>query len=165
MTYRVQVDPEQIKALNDGEEVTVLLRMEPQPDGPVIACWTSDPWGTSGDGACPVAVGDTVEAKCRYYDCFQGYCWHDSNAEVQCFGKDICSQSAIVRHIVHREKREPQRLALVHDRPGDDLRTEDIAGYGHYWEVTLGPDTKSKGPCPTCGGEGTCKPGFFCWEG
>lgn len=58
MIRRITVDSEQIQALRDGQEIVVLVRMEPQPE------WTTmeiAPVDLVHRGACPVAVGDTVE--------------------------------------------------------------------------------------------------------
>lgn len=160
--YRVNVDPEQIQALNDGEEIVVLVRIERMTsewilhldydilDNPTRVHVRSHGGAYDEEIYPPVAVGDTVTVECA--ECggrgikkvpeaslVDGHMLLDyrRGSVVECRCAGVNPASPTVRHITHREKREPPRLELVRDRPGDEWRTEDIAGYGHYWEVRL----------------------------
>jgi hypothetical protein len=123
---QIQVTPEQIEAMNRGEEIVVLVRMEPQPGLPYYH-------GADGEGEhhfsdrtaeqiyarqagkhtwrrCPVAVGDTVTAMCDRLQT-RGGCMPPHGGCLEIF----CGFERTVRHIAHREK--------------DGV---------HYWEVRLG---------------------------
>jgi hypothetical protein len=125
---RFRVDPKQIQALNDGDEIVVLVRMEPQPNECEIPCGVNehgqvlvkDPSRAIGrsriiDG--PVAVGDTVEARCNTcggegLEPMSDHYVRGPRKPCDCDGVQL---RPTVRHIAHREQ--------------DD---------GHHWEVRCG---------------------------
>jgi hypothetical protein len=123
MTHTITPTPEQFAAIQRGEGIEIVERMEPQPDVAKrkhrwametvdgVCTWGRAPWRKTdpynhiveGKSVCPYALDDRIAVVCKYYDRIQGYCWHDNDADVQCFGRDLCSQLAAVTSIAPRE--------------------------------------------------------------
>lgn len=126
---KLRATPEQIQALNDGEEIVVLARMEPQPttDGYCgfgdmrLYSWRGHRFSSRSvlpralRDSCPVAIGDTVEAWCVVCEGSGGFLVRHGGHVAKCHGcKGRPFYRPTVRHIAHREQPD-----------------------GHFWEVRL----------------------------